>query len=67
MHGSMDGKIINALNIHLVMNINKVKICLQLGVEKDSYWSMNDCDSHRISYAIGLVMIFIDQLAPAQT
>ncbi len=30
----MDGKIINnALNVHLVMN-SKVKICLQLGVEK---------------------------------
>ena len=30
VHGIMNGKIINALNVHLVVN----NICLQLGVEK---------------------------------
>lgn len=33
VHGIMNGKIINALNVHLVVNSN-INICLQLGVEK---------------------------------
>jgi hypothetical protein len=42
MHVIMDGKIINnALNVHLVVN-SKIKICLQLGVEKTRGFIVDD-------------------------